>query len=196
MILIDNTLIHQDVINEAFVCDLNKCQGACCWEGEYGAPLEKSEINQIEEILEIVLDELTQENRQIIKEKGVSVWYDDLNKNGTPLMGDGACAFLIREGNGVGKCAFEKVWEEGKTNFKKPISCHLYPIRISKSEATDMEFVNYDRWKICNPACSLGAKLKIPLFEFCSEALERKYGKEFLEKLRAVKEEWSDEDKK
>ncbi|TVQ49957.1 MAG: DUF3109 family protein [Saprospirales bacterium] len=193
MILIDNVLIHQDVINEAFVCDLDKCKGACCWEGEYGAPLDEKEIKKIEKIKEIVLGELEQENKDLIKKKGVAVWYNDLNQKGTPLMEDGSCAFLIKDKNGIGKCAFEKIWEEGKTDFKKPISCHLYPIRISQSEATDMEFVNYDRWKICSAACSLGKKLKVPLFEFCSDALERKYGKEFVEKLRAVKQNWHPE---
>ncbi len=188
MILIDNVLIHQDVINEAFVCDLAKCKGACCWEGEYGAPLDEKEVAKIEEIQEIVLGELEQENVDLIKKQGVAVWYKDLNKNGTPLMSDGSCAFLIKDKNGIGKCAFEKVWEEGKTDFKKPISCHLYPIRISQSEVMDMEFVNYDRWNICSAACSLGQKLKVPLFEFCSEALERKYGKEFVENLRAFKQ--------
>ena len=188
MILIDNVLIHVDVINEAFVCDLDKCKGACCWEGEYGAPLDEKEISKIKEIEEIVLLELEQENVDLIKTQGVSVWYKDLNKNGTPLMSDGSCAFLIKDKNGIGKCAFEKVWEEGKTDFKKPISCHLYPIRVSQSDATDMEFVNYDRWNICSAACSLGKKLKVPLFEFCSEALERKYGKELVEKLRAFKQ--------
>ena len=188
MILIDNVLIHQDVINEAFVCDLDKCKGACCWEGEYGAPLDEKEVTKIEEIQEIVLGELEQENVDLIKKQGVAVWYKDLNKNGTPLMDAGSCAFLIKDKNGIGKCAFEKVWEEGKTDFKKPISCHLYPIRISQSEVMDMEFVNYDRWNICSAACSLGKKLKVPLFEFCSEALERKYGKEFVENLRAFKQ--------
>ena len=191
MILIDNVLIHEDVINEAFVCDLDKCKGACCWEGEYGAPLDEKEVTKIEEIQEIVLGELEQENVNLIKKQGVAVWYKDLNKNGTPLMDDGSCAFLIKDKNGIGKCAFEKVWEEGKTDFKKPISCHLYPIRVSQSDATDMEFVNYDRWNICSAACSLGKKLKVPLFEFCSEALERKYGKELVEKLRAFKQNQS-----
>lgn len=187
MILIDNVLIHEDILKEGFVCDLDKCRGACCWEGEYGAPLEENEIIEIQKILDLVLNELPEINRDTIRKSGVSVWYSDLEKNGTPLMEDGACAFLIREKGGIGKCAFEKVWQEGKTEFKKPVSCHLYPIRINQSEFTDMEFVNYDRWKICSAACALGKKLSVPLFEFCSDALERKYGLDFIEKLRALK---------
>lgn len=189
MILIDNILIHEDVLKEEFVCNLDKCKGACCWEGDFGAPLEENEIQKIQEVLEMVLEELPFENRKTISQKGLAVRYKGLDQKGTPLMGDGACAFLIREGSQAGKCAFEKIWEEGKTDFKKPISCHLYPIRISKSTATDMEFVNYDRWSICTAACTLGKKLSVPLFEFCAEALQRKYGDEFLEKLRAVKNE-------
>ncbi len=188
MILIDEILIHEDVMRAPFTCDLEKCKGACCWKGDYGAPLEKGEENEIKDILHLVLEKLPKENQSLIKEKGVDVFYKGMDKNGTPLMPDGACAFLIRDEKSIGKCAFEELYEEGKTSFKKPISCHLYPIRIERNNKTGMDFVNYDRWSICNPACSLGKKLNTPLFEFCSEALERKYSPDLVEQLREVKE--------
>lgn len=186
MILIDEVLIHEDVLKQPFSCDLEKCKGACCWKGDYGAPVSPAETEAIKAILPLVKDELPEDNIRRIEEQGVDVYYKGMDKKGTPLMPDGACAFLIREGDGAGVCAFEKIWEEGKTDFKKPISCHLYPIRIEHSDRTGMDFVNYDRWDICNPACHLGKKLSKPLFEFCAEALDRKYGPEFLEKLREV----------
>jgi len=187
MILLDNLLIHKDILEESFTCDLDRCKGACCREGEFGAPLDDSEIPVIEEILDTVLDYLPEKNRRLIREKGVKTYYRELDKFGTPLMESGACAFLIEDESGIGKCAFEKAMEEGKTNFKKPVSCHLYPIRIERNEVVDMDYLNYDRWHICKAACSLGNKLKKPLFEFCSEALERKYGPEFILRLRELK---------
>lgn len=187
MILLDNLLIHRDVLEEVFTCNLNACKGACCSSGDYGAPLDIEEEEKISDILEVVLSYLPEENQTVIEHAGVAKFYDGMGKRGTTLMEDGACAFLIKDPGQIGKCAFEKAWEEGKTDFRKPISCHLYPIRIEKNEEVGMDYINYDRWDICAAACILGKSLKMPVFEFCSEALERKYGPGILEKLREIK---------
>ena len=186
MILLDNKLIHKDILEECFTCDLNSCKGACCREGEFGAPLDEAEINLIDDILDTVLELLPEENRRAIEKKGFKKYYPKMEKTGTALKDNGACVFFIENGNSPGQCAFEKAKEEGMIEFKKPISCHLYPIRIERNETVDMDYLNYDRWDICSAACSLGKKLKMPLFEFCREALERKYGSEITVKLREL----------
>lgn len=188
MVLIDNKLVQRDIFDEAFACDLAKCKGACCEKGEYGAPLDEIEIETIKNVADVVLEYLPEENKQKILMEDFSVFYSGMDKKGTPLMENGACAFLIKEegGDQIGMCAFEKAWEEGKTDFKKPISCHLYPIRIERNDRIDMDYLNYDRWDICKSACSLGQKLGKPLYEFCEDALKRKYGTEFFSELQTV----------
>ncbi|TVR81380.1 MAG: DUF3109 family protein [Saprospirales bacterium] len=187
MILLDNLLIHPDVLKEAFTCNLNACKGACCSAGDYGAPLDIEEEEKINEILEVVMSYLPEKNQSAIKNSGSATFFKGMSKRGTILMENGSCAFLIQKPGKIGKCAFEKAWEEGETDFRKPISCHLYPIRIEKNEVVGMDYINYDRWEICSAACVLGKSLKVPVFEFCSEALERKYGPEIMERLRELK---------
>ena len=181
MILVEKAVISDDIKENFFVCDLDKCKGACCVEGDAGAPLEDEETIILEEIYPQVKDYLTQEGREAIEAQGTWVIDRDGDK-GTPTIGNnGACAYSITDEKGVLKCGIEQASREGKTDFKKPISCHLYPIRITKYD--DFDALNYDRWHICDAACVLGNKLGVPIYKFLKEALIRKYGKEWYAEL-------------
>lgn len=181
MILVEKAVISDDIKENFFVCDLDKCKGACCVEGDAGAPLEEEETVILEEIYPSVKDYLTQEGRKAIEEQGTWVIDRDGDK-GTPTIGNnGACAYSITDEKGVLKCGIEQANREGKTDFKKPISCHLYPIRITKYD--DFDALNYDRWHICDAACVLGNKLGVPIYKFLKEALIRKYGKDWYAEL-------------
>ena len=174
MILIDNTVISDDIAEKFFVCNLDKCKGACCVEGDAGAPLEDSETKILEDIYPIVKEFITEEGRQAIERQGVWVIDNDGDK-GTPTIGENReCAYALYDERGILKCGIEQAYLAGKTDFKKPISCHLYPIRVTKYDQFDA--LNYDRWHICDPACQLGKSLQVPLYKFLKDALVRKYG--------------------
>ncbi|MDZ4845210.1 MAG: DUF3109 family protein [Chitinophagales bacterium] len=176
MIAIDNILVSDAVVQDYFTCNLNACKGACCVEGESGAPLEPEELETLEKIYPQVKPYLTEEGIQIIEAKGFFA-EEKKGEYKTPLMKDGACVY-IRYENKMAQCGIQKAYREGKVDFEKPISCHLYPIRITKSKS-GMTHVNYDEWEICSPACELGKSLKMPLYKFVKEALVRKFGEEF-----------------
>ena len=181
MILIDDKIVSDEIVERHFVCNLASCKGACCVEGDGGAPLEKDEIEILQKIYPKIKSHLTPEGKKTIESQGVSVKKE--GKQRTPLINDRACAYVNFE-NGIAICGIEKAYEAGDIEFKKPISCHLYPIRITKTE--EMDFVNYDEWDICEPACVLGKELKMPLYRFVKDALIRKYGEEFYEALEAA----------
>lgn len=183
MIIIDNILISEEIVEEQFVCDLNACKGACCVEGESGAPLDDEELKLLPQAFEAAKEYMTPEGIKTIEEQGL---YTDDKGWKTPLVGGkgGPCAYVNYDDNGITYCSIEKAWSAGKTAFRKPVSCHLYPIRINKTH--DVEFVNYDEWDICDPACKLGASLKVPVYKFTKEALIRKYGQEFYDTLEAT----------
>lgn len=186
MVIVQEILISEDVLKEHFRCNLDACKGACCWEGDFGAPLEPAEMETLEKIYPDIKPFLRPEGIRVLEEQGLFVYFKGLKDFGTPLLDDGACAFLTFEKNGVAKCGIEKAFEEGATDFRKPISCHLYPIRVSKNEKAGFEALNYDRWDICSAACTAGKKEQIPVFRFAKAALIRKYGEEFYEELEAV----------
>lgn len=173
MIEVQHTLVHEDVVKENFVCNLNKCKGACCIEGDSGAPLEQTELAILDEIYPIVKPYMTSKGIEAVEQQGTSVkdFEGDLT---TPCVDKNKeCAYVTWE-NGITKCAIEKAYEDGKISWKKPISCHLYPIRITAYPEFDV--LNYDRWNICKSACSFGNELKVPVFQFLKEPLIRKYG--------------------
>lgn len=176
MIEIGKTLVSDDVVQEAFVCDLNKCKGACCVEGDLGAPLEVDELPRINEVIELVKPYLSEEAVTILEKEGGYVLDEDGDYSTTTIHGK-ECVFAFYDPNGILKCSIEQAHKEGKTDFKKPISCHLYPIRIST--LPDFEALNYDRWQICSPACDLGKELKVPVYKFLKEALIRRYGEDW-----------------
>ena len=181
MILVEKAVISDDIKENFFVCDLDKCKGACCVEGDAGAPLEEEETIILEEIYLRVKDYLTPEGREAIEAQGTWVIDRDGDK-GTPTIGNnGACAYSITDERGVLKCGIEQANRDGKIDFKKPVSCHLYPIRITKYD--DFDALNYDRWHICDAACVLGNKLGVPIYKFLKEALIRKYGEDWYAEL-------------
>ena len=187
MIAIDNILVSDAVIEEQFVCDLVKCKGGCCEDGDAGAPLEKDERAILDQIFEMVKPYLTKEGIKEIEEKG-HYFYDKEFGWVTPTIGGKMCAYGFRDKQGIIKCGIEQAYYDGKVEWKKPISCHLFPIKTKKSRNRDQEYVNYEpREGLCNPACSLGKKSKVPVYVFLKEALTRKFGKEFYETLEATK---------
>lgn len=185
MLINGNTLISDEVIKENFVCNLNKCKGACCVEGDSGAPLELSELKILEQIYEKVKPLMTLKGIQAIEEQGVYVKDFEGDYTTTCVDVNKECAYVVKE-NGINLCAIEKAYGEGLIDFKKPISCHLYPIRISKFE--EMEALNYDRWSICSDACTFGNQLKVPVYKFLKDPLIRKYGEKWYKKLEDIVE--------
>ncbi len=192
MIVIDNIYISDEVVEEQFVCDLHKCKGGCCIDGDAGAPLTNEELEEVNAATEHVKHLLNDEAVQIIEQEGKYV-YDREFGWVTPTMRNGMCVYGLVDENGIVKCSFEQVYNEGKIKWKKPISCHLYPIKISKSKNTDQEYVNYEpRDPMCNPGCALGQKLKVPAFVFLKEAVIRKYGEDFYEVLTQIADQYYD----
>ena len=187
MILIDDILISQDIIESHFACHLQKCKGACCYEGDYGAPLEPEEVKIIEGNLDKIKPFLSEESVSKIEADGFyKKNQNDKDQDETALMEDAACVFMGRDEMGITFCGIEKAYLNGDIDYKKPISCHLYPIRVSKNRQSGFEALNYDRWDICQSACANGAQNNIRIFEFVKEALIRKYGLSFYDELSAA----------
>ena len=194
VIQIENVLVSDEVVEAQFVCDLHKCKGGCCEDGDAGAPLAKEEKKILDDNFEAVKPYLTKEGLQEIERKGKYV-YDKEFGWVTPTVEGKICAYGLRDRQGIIKCAIEQAYNDGKLNWKKPISCHLYPIRIV--EARHYTYVNYEpREVLCNPACTLGKKLKLPVYKFLKEALVRKFGEDFYGALEQVAVEHFDEVKK
>ncbi len=192
MIAIDNILISEDIVKEQFVCDLTKCKGGCCEEGDAGAPLENEELQIIADSFEKIKPYLPAESIKEVEAKG---YYQYSQEFGwvTPTMhnDNGICVYAFRDDKGIIKCAFEQAYYDGLISWKKPISCHLYPIISKKGKHGDYENMNYyPRETLCKPACNLGKKLKVPVYVFLKEPLIRKYGEEFYETLTAIAHEY------
>lgn len=183
MIIVQDKLVSDDIVTEQFVCNLKACKGACCWEGDYGAPLEAEELPVLRAIYEKVKPFLRPEGIAAIEAQGTAVWYEPAQEHVTPLLDDGPCAYMTYSELGVAQCGIEQAWKAGVVDFQKPISCHLYPIRVEKNESIGFEALNYDQWDICSAACSLGKKEAVPVYEFVKTALIRKYGEAFYEEL-------------
>ena len=182
MIQIEDKIISQEIFDQQFVCDLNACKGACCVEGDSGAPLLKNEAKELEKSYSIIKKYLSADGKEAIKKQGFSV-VDSDNDLTTPLVNNRECAYVFND-SGIIKCAIEKAYLEDEISFKKPISCHLYPIRIT--EYNEFDAVNYESNKICSPACKLGELLKVSVFRFLKEPLIRKYGESFYTELEVV----------
>nr|WP_295929885.1 DUF3109 family protein [uncultured Dyadobacter sp.] len=180
MILIENTCISDDIEDQQFVCNLDKCKGACCVEGDSGAPLDEDELAILDEIYPAVEPYLTEAGKAVIAAEGTYTkdWDGDYV---TPIINGKECAYAIYDKKGILKCAIEEAYNDGKISYKKPISCHLYPIRVTKYE--QYHALNYDRWEICSPACSLGQELKVPVYKFLKDPLIRAYGADWYQQL-------------
>ncbi len=186
MISIDNTLVSDAIVEEQFVCDLHKCKGGCCEDGEAGAPLEKEELDLINADYERIKPYLTKEGVSATERQG-RYQYDVEFGWVTPTIEGKMCAYGFRNAQGVILCGIEQAYRDGHISWKKPISCHLYPIKVKKSKREDLQYLNYEpREGMCNPACSLGKKLKVPVFAFLKEALIRKFGETYYRTLEAT----------
>ena len=183
MIEIDNTLISEEILENNFVCNLDACKGACCVEGDAGAPVEDDEVEILERIYHKVAPYLSEQGRKAIEAQGTAVRGSD-GEWETPLINGGECAYVVRDEKGIVLCGIEQAYREGKIDWKKPISCHLYPIRLKTYPS--FVAVNYERWSICKDACILGRKLQVPVYKFVREALIRNFGEEWYEQLEAA----------
>jgi len=195
MLIIQDKIISQDVIEEQFMCALDACKGACCWQGDFGAPLSDLEIDQLSEDIEEIKPLLTETGKELIEEQGIWAMYDKGKFKGTALLESGACAFMTKDENGIAQCGIEQAHQSGKSSLLKPISCHLYPVRITEEPQLNFSALNYDRWDICSAACTKGASEKMPVYRFAKAALIRKYGEDFYEELDAAAAHLQDLDK-
>lgn len=182
MIIVDHTIVSDDLYLVRFACHLPRCLGSCCVGGDAGAPLEEGEISVMEDYLEDIIPHMTEGGIRTVREGGVFD-YDVHGHFVTPLINDGECAFTNFE-NGIAYCAIERAHERGVIPFKKPVSCHLYPVRVSKYNEFDA--VNYHKWNICKPALKKGKKEGLPLYRFLKKALIRKFGMEWYQRLEAA----------
>ncbi len=179
-------MVSDEVTDEQFACNLTACKGACCWEGDFGAPLERDELPILEKIYPEVAPFLTEAGRAAIEAQGVYTINETTDGHDTPLVDNAACAYMTLNDQGMAMCGIEQAHRAGKIGWKKPISCHLYPIRVKSKPEANFEALNYDRWDICSAACSKGAREKIRVFEFAKPALIRKYGEDWYEELAAA----------
>lgn len=187
MIQIDDALVGLDIIERCFICDISQCKGACCIEGDSGAPLEEEELEELQKVLPEIWDDLLPEAQEIIRKHGVA-YIDSDGDIVTSIVQGKNCVFTCYDEAGVCKCAIEKAYREGRVSFYKPVSCHLYPIRITQYR--DYRAVNYDRWKICKCAEALGTNEGVPVYRFLKEPLIRKFGEAWYNELEQCAEEW------
>jgi len=185
MVIIQDKLLSDDIFEEQFLCNLKACKGACCWKGEFGAPLEKEELVTLDNIYEDIKPFLNPQSIGHIERAGKYTYFEEMEEFGTSLLPNGSCVYMTFD-NGSAKCGIEAAYEAGVIDFKKPMSCHLYPIRVTSNEANGFEALNYDKWEICKAACTLGKKEELPLYRFLKDAIVRKYGAEFYAELEGV----------
>lgn len=188
MFQLGKTIVSEEILEKDFVCNLNACKGACCIDGDAGAPLEEKETEILVDIYSKVRPFLRAEGIRAIEENGAFVKGED-GEWETPLINGGECAYVIYSGTGIVQCGLEEAYNKGATKWKKPVSCHLYPIRVR--EYTEFMAVNYHKWQICDSACSLGTELQVPIYKFVKEALIRKFGKKWYAELEQVAAEHS-----
>ncbi len=184
MIEIDGKIVSADVLTEHFACDLAACRGICCVEGDSGAPLDIDEVDELEEQFEAYRPYMTEEGIRAVEEQGFMVVDVDGDYT-TPLVNGAECAYSFRNADGVCLCAIEAAYRDGKCSFKKPISCHLYPIRLVEFSNGTIG-LNYHRWSVCKSACECGQRLQIPLYKALREPLERRFGEEFYHALECA----------
>ncbi|WP_418983713.1 DUF3109 family protein [Alistipes sp.] len=185
MIEIDDKIVSADLLRECFACDLARCKGICCVEGNAGAPLEEEEVGLLAREYEAYRPFMTAAGIEAVERQGFMVLDEDGDRT-TPLVGDAECAYACEE-NGVTHCAIEKAWYAGKTAFRKPVSCHLYPIRLVRF-SNGTTGLNYHRWSVCAPARECGKRLGIPVYKALREPIVRCFGEEFYKALETAEE--------
>lgn len=185
MLQIKDTIISLDLFDQKFSCNLHHCHGICCVEGDSGAPLEMDEITELENVLPVIWDDLSDKAKEVIEKQGVA--YPDIEgEMVTSIVNGKDCVFTCYGEDGICYCAVEKAWREGKVTFMKPISCHLYPIRTKKYP--EYTAVNYQQWSICSGARALGQITGTPLYKYLKEPLIRKFGQEWYDELSIAAE--------
>ncbi len=191
MIEIDDKIVSLDLITEQFACDITKCKGICCVEGDSGAPLEIEEVNTLEQEYDNFKPYMTPEGIKSVEQNGVMVVDADGDYT-TPLVNGAECAYTYSE-NGLTLCAIEKAYREGKCKFHKPISCHLYPIRLINFSDGRIG-LNYHRWGVCSSACKNGKANGIPVYKSLKEAITRRFGAEFYAELEQAEQMMQNEE--
>ena len=187
MIQIDNTLVSLDIVERKFLCDLSKCKGICCVEGDSGAPLLEEEVAELEKVLPVIWDDLSPEAQDVIREQGVA-YRDEEGDLVTSIVNGKDCVFTCYDADGTCKCAIEKAFRAGKLAFYKPVSCHLYPIRVT--DYGTFYALNYHRWNVCKAAELMGEQANLPVFRFLKEPLIRRFGQAWYDTLETVATEW------
>lgn len=185
MFQLGKTIVSENIIDKDFVCNLSACKGACCIDGDAGAPLEKEEAKILEDIYPKVKSFLRQEGIDVIEKEGTWIT-SDFGELETPLINGADCAYVIFDENNTALCAIEEAYNQGIVDWKKPVSCHLYPIRVR--DYSEFSAVNYHKWEICDDACSLGKELQVPVYKFVKQALVRKFGEDWYVELEKVAE--------
>jgi len=183
MFQLGKTLVSEDIIEKDFVCNLSACKGACCIDGEAGAPLNEEEVKILQDVYPKVKPFMRQQGIDTVEDQGTSI----VTKDGeleTPLINNADCVYVAFDDKGTALCAIEEAYNQGLVNWKKPISCHLYPIRVQ--DYSEFSAVNYHKWEICNDACALGKELQVPVYKFVKQALVRKFGEDWYTELEKV----------
>lgn len=187
MFQLGKTIVSEEILEKDFVCNLAACKGACCIDGEAGAPLEEEETKILMEIYPKVKPFLREKGIEAIEKQGTFV----TNESGefeTPLIDNADCAYVIFDKKGTALCAIEEAYNQGEVTWKKPVSCHLYPIRVK--DYSEFAAVNYHKWEICDDACTLGKELQVPVYKFVKQALVRKFGQNWYDELEKVAEKY------
>jgi len=184
MFQLGKTIVSEDIIEKEFVCNLNACMGTCCIDGEAGAPLEENELQKLMDVYPLVKPFLREEGVKAIEDQGLYITTE--GEFETPLVNEKECVYVIFDEKNITKCGIEEAYNQGVIDWKKPISCHLYPVRIM--EYSEFSAVNYHSWPICDDACILGKELQVPVYKFVKEALIRKFGEDWYAELEKVAE--------
>ena len=183
MFQLGKTIVSEDIIEKDFVCNLSACKGACCIDGDAGAPLEKDEAKMLDDIYLKVKPFLTEKSIQVIEKTGTHITTEE-GELETPLINGADCAYVIFDDRRIALCAIEEAYNQGEISWKKPVSCHLYPVRVK--DYSEFSAVNYHKWHICDDACTLGKELQVPIYKFVKEALIRKFGEDWYMELEKV----------
>ena len=187
MVEIEDKIISDELFEKKFVCDLQKCKGGCCVEGDSGAPLRSREIKEIANNLSIIKSEMSTKGLNSIK-NNVFHYVDSDGDKVTKLVDGKECVFVVFDKNNIAKCSIESAYRKNKINVNKPISCHLYPVRVKKYDS--FTAVNVDSWHVCKPACECGTELNVPVFKFLKDAIVRSWGLDFFHHLDSVYNEF------
>lgn len=180
MMQIGKTLVSEDLLEREFVCNLSQCKGACCVEGEAGAPLTEDELPLLKRDFDKIRPYLLAQGLEEIESQGLYVKGVD-GEWETPIINGKECVYTVFDEKGHASCGIEKAFLDGKIDWKKPVSCHLYPVRVQ--HYSEFTAVNYHHWQICDAACHLGEELKVPIYQFVKEALVRKFGEAWYKEL-------------